>query len=62
MARRLRRRRGGTWGGIFPGVNMVIANPHGAKRKLIGGGVGVKSQKITGVNPNPPTILILEDP
>jgi len=42
---RLRRRGGGTWGRVFPPVNMIIANPHGAKRKLnwVGG------QKITGV-------------
>jgi len=26
--------RDGAWGGVFPPINMVIANPGGAKRKL----------------------------
>ena len=32
-------RGGGTWGGVFPPVNMVIANPLVQKRKLNWGGV-----------------------
>ena len=44
VARRWRRRGGGAWGGVFPQVNMVIANPMVQKESLIGGG----GQKITG--------------
>ena len=49
VARRRRRQGGGAWGGVFPPVNMVIANPHDAKRKL-----GVKDNwGLTPTSPSP---------
>jgi len=56
VARRRRRRWGGAWEGVFPPVNIVIANPHGAKRKL---NWGVKKITGGGLNLLPPTILTL---
>ena len=46
--------RGGKWGGVFPPVNIAIANPKVQKESLIEG-----SKNNCGLNPQFPTILTL---
>ena len=54
VARRRRRPGGGAWGGVFPPVHMVIANPHGGHGAKKTAKLGVGDKNNYGLNgPNP---------